>query len=226
VTTEQTSEDTTNSPPPQKPQGNAWRTFGIIVITMVVTLGISYWVVSYYLFPSGFKPVVLNQQQQQTLDEKIQRLGGGMISGSSQQLAPEAYSEDSAPREIEFTERELNALLAKNTDFAEKLAIDLSNDLVSANLLVDVDPDFPVVGGQTIKVTGGMEMRLADGQPSVSLKGISIWGVPLPNAWLGNLKNIDFVKQYGESGGLWQTFNDGVEEIVIEDGRVLFKLKE
>jgi hypothetical protein len=170
--------------------------------------------------------VVLNQQQQQTLDKKLQQLGGSAGLSSSQPLAPEAYNEADAPREIEFSEKELNALLATNTDFADKLAIDLSDNLVSAKLLVDVDPDFPILGGQTIKVTSGMEMGLADGKLRAVLKGISIWGVPLPNAWLGNLKDIDFVKQYGQSGGLWQTFTDGVEEVVIQDGKLLFKFKE
>ena len=226
MTTEEAPQDTTDKTSPEKSQSNGWRTFGIVVITMVLTLGIGYWAVTTYLFPTGFKPVVLNQQQQQTLDNKLQQLGGSAESGSSQPLAPEAYNEVGAPREIEFSERELNALLATNTDFADKLAIDLSDNLVSAKLLVDVDPDFPVLGGKTIKVTGGMEMGLTDGKLRAVLKGISIWGVPLPNAWLGNLKNIDFVKQYGQSGGLWQTFNDGVEEVVIQDGKLLFKLKE
>ena len=34
-------------------------------------------------------------------------------------------------------------------------------------------------------------MRYANGRPVMVLKGVSVWGVPLPNAWLGNLKNID-----------------------------------
>jgi hypothetical protein len=160
--------------------------------------------VTTWLFPTEFKPVVLNQEQQQTLEQKIRLLGGSSRSSENEAIEPEAYSEVGASREVEFSERELNALLAKNTELANKLAIDLSDNLVSAKLLVDVDPDFPVLGGKTIKVTGGMELRLVGSKPSAVLKGISVWGVPLPNAWIGNIKNVDLVQEFGEAGGFWQ----------------------
>jgi hypothetical protein len=179
-----------------------------------------------WLFPTEFKPVVLNQEQQQTLDRKIKLLGGSSRSNEEEAIEPEAYSEAGASREVEFSERELNALLAKNTDLANKLAIDLSDNLVSAKLLVDVDPDFPVLGGQTIKVTGGMELRLVGSRPSATLKGISVWGVPLPNAWLNNMKNVDLVQEFGNAGGFWQAISEGVEKIEVRDGRLLIKLKE
>jgi hypothetical protein len=211
---------------PVKPEGNGWRTFGIVVITVLITLGLGYWAVTSWLFPSEFKPVILNSQQQQSLDRKVQQLGIDTASQSQQPLQPERYSEAGASREIEFSERELNALLARNTDLASKLAIDLSDNLISAKLLVNIDPDFPVFGGKTLKVTGGMELRLGSGRPSAILKGISVWGVPLPNAWLGNLKDIDLLQEFGQSGGFWQIINDGVEQVEVNDGRLLIRLKE
>ena len=226
MTTEQPSTDTSTVPPPDRQQHNGWRTFGIIVITMTVTLAVGYWAVTTWLFPTEFKPVVLNQEQQQILDQKIRLLGGSSRSSENEAIEPEAYSEVGASREIEFSEREVNALLAKNTELANKLAIDLSDNLVSAKLLVDVDPDFPLLGGKTIKVTGGMELRLVDSKPSAVLKGISVWGVPLPNAWIGNTKNVDLVQEFGEAGGFWQAINDGVEKIEVRDGRLLIQLKE
>ena len=231
MTTEQLSADTSTDPPPVRQQHNGWRTLGIIVITMAVTLAVGYWAVTTWLFPTEFKPVVLNQEQQQTLDRKIKLLGGNSQSiektaSEKEAIEPEAYSEVGASREVEFSERELNALLAKNTELANKLAIDLSNNLVSAKLLVDVDPDFPVLGGKTIKVTGGMELRLVNSKPSAVLKGISVWGVPLPNAWIGNIKNVDLVQEFGEAGGFWQALNEGVEKIEVKDGRLLIQLKE
>lgn len=226
MTTEQPSADTSTMPPLVRQQHNGWRTFGIIVITMAVTLAVGYWAATTWLFPTEFKPVVLNQKQQQTLDKKISLLGGSSRSSENEAIEAEAYSEVGASREVEFSERELNALLAKNTELANKLAIDLSDNLVSARLLVDVDPDFPILGGKTIKVTGGMELRLIGSKPSAVLKGISVWGVPLPNAWIGNIKNVDLVQEFGEAGGFWQAINDGVEKIEVRDGRLIIQLKE
>jgi hypothetical protein len=226
MTTEQLSADPSNVPPPDRQQQNGWRTFGIIAITIAVTLAVGYWAVTTWLFPTEFKPVVLNQKQQQTLDQKIRFLSGSSRSSQKEAIEPEAYSEVGASREVEFSERELNALLAKNTELANKLAIDLSDNLVSAKLLVDVDPDFPILGGKTIKVTGGLELRLNDGRPSAVLRGISVWGVPLPNAWLGNTKNVDLVQEFGESGGFWQALSEGVERIEVKDGNLLIQFKE
>jgi hypothetical protein len=71
-----------------------------------------------------------------------------------------------------------------------------------------------------------MEMRFAAGRPVVILKGVSIWGVPLPNAWLGNMKNIDLVQEFGNDRGFWQAFADGVEVIDVKDGELRIRLKE
>lgn len=203
--------------------GNGWRTFGIVVITMALTIGIGYWVVTAYLFPSSFTPVVLNEKDQQRLDNKLGRLGG---AATQQTLEPEAYSEVAANREIRLSEKELNALLANKTDLANKLAIDLSDNLASAKLLIDLDPDFPFLGGKTLKVTAGMEISLDQGKPRAVLKGVSVWGVPLPNAWLGNMKNTDLNKEFGQSGGFWQSFNEGIEEIEVKEGHLRIKLRE
>ena len=144
----------------------------------------------------------------------------------TRRLAPEPYSEKDAVRQIQLTERELNALLAKNTDLAQKLAIDLSEDLASAKLLVPLDPELPILGGKTLKVTAGVELRYSNQKPMVILRGVSIWGVPIPNAWLGGIKNIDLVSEFGMEGGFWHTFAAGIKDIRIVDGRLSITLKE
>jgi hypothetical protein len=213
-----------------RPVQNGWRTFGIVVITVFITASVGYWLVTSYLFPDAFTPVVLSEKDQLRLDQKLERLGigtGGNTGASTQKtLEPEAYSEAGASRDIDFSEKEFNALLAKNTDLASKLAFDFSDNLASAKLLVNLDPDFPVLGGKTLKITAGMEIKLANGKPSAILKGVSVWGVPIPNAWLGNLKNTDLNKEFGEAGGFWQAINEGVEEIKVQEGKLHIKLKE
>ena len=208
---------------------HGWRTFGIVVITMVVTLGLSYWLITSYLFPDAFTPVVLSKKEQQRLDQKLQRLGGtaGHTASTNQKpLTPKAYSETNAQREIYLSEKEFNALLANNTDLASKLAIDFSDNLASARLLVHVDPQFPVLGGKTVELNAGLQLGLRQGKPYAILKGVSIWGVPLPNAWLGNLKNTDLIKEFGQAGGFWQAMRDGVADIAVEDGKLRIRLKE
>lgn len=78
---------------------------------------------------------------------------------------------------------------------AERFAIDLSDNLASAKLLLPVPPDFPLLGGNTIAINAGLELAYENGHPIVVLQGVSVWGVPIPNAWLGGLKNVDLVQE-------------------------------
>jgi hypothetical protein len=207
--------------------------FLIVLVTMLLTVGVTLMVVKYYFFPSDFKPVQLSVKEEQVLDAKLDRLEsidsayqprrGSIESGA---LEPEAYSEAGADRSIRFSERELNALLAKNTDLARKLAIDLSDNLMSAKLLVPVDEDFPIMGGKILKVRAGVELTYRNEKPIVILKGVSIMGVPIPNAWLGGLKNIDLVEEFGSGDGFWKAFSDGVQDIRIVEGDLQIELKE
>ena len=116
--------------------------------------------------------------------------------------------------------------MAKNTDLAKKLAFDLSENLISAKLLLPVDEDFPVLGGKILRLRSGMEFRYNKGKPVVILKGITFMGVPIPNAWMGGIKNIDLVEKFGTEKGFWKTFSDGVEDIKVEEGFLKVKLKE
>ncbi len=145
---------------------------------------------------------------------------------SSGNLKPEAYSEKGASREIKLSEREINSLVAKNTDLARKVAIDLADDLISLKILLPVDPDFPMLGGKTLRVRAGAELAYRDSRPIVKLRGVSIMGVPVPNAWLGGLKNIDLVSEFGTDTGFWKTFADGMESMSVREGELYIKLRE
>jgi len=211
----------------------------IVCLTILVTLGGSYWFMKTYVLVSNFKPVHLSNKEEKVLEDKLHTLGyqpAEKPAGHGQPasddfdargvLKPEPYSEVGARREVTFSERELNALLARNTDLARKLAIDLSDDLVSARLLVPMEPDFPVVGGKTLRFNAGLELAYVNGQPRVVLKGVSFMGVPVPSAWLGGLKNIDLVTEFGKDPGFWKSFSEGIQDIHVEEGRIKIKLKK
>jgi len=232
--------DVTSSTAPEQPRRSGLKLLLIVLATVVVTAALTFWVVRAYIFPADFKPVELSEQEEQVLNAKLEKLDTlqtrrtrGAAKAAQQRedaeaemLEPEAYSEAGADRSITLSERELNGLLAKNTDLARKLAIDLSEDLLSAKLLVPVDEDFPIMGGQILKVRAGMELAYRNNRPVAILKGVSVMGVPIPNAWLGGMKNIDLIEYYGKEAGFWKAFADGVDNIRIEDGNVTMVLKE
>jgi hypothetical protein len=200
------------------------RALGFLLLTVALTTAATVWIIKAYVFPPEFKPVELSAKEERVLDEKIERLEG--FASSSAALEPEAYSEKDADREILLSERELNALVAKNTDLARRVAIDFSEDLVSAKVLMPMDEDFPILGGQIIRLRAGLELGYMDERPVVILKGVSVMGVPLPSAWLGGLKNIDLVKEFGGDEGIWKAFAAGVEELDVSDGQLRVRLRE
>jgi len=218
-------------------KGGCLRTLSIMLITVIISVVVTLFVANHYLFPKKFDPVELNQREESQLNKKLKQFGLPTFSSQNSQdnqesnasankLEPTPYTEEGAKREVSFTEKELNAMLAKNTDLADKAVIDLADNLASVNVLMPLDPDFPVLGGKTLKLNAGAELAFADGKPIVKLKGVSLWGVPMPNAWLGNLKNVDLVKEFGGDEGFWKSFADGVENIQVAEGRLVIKLKE
>lgn len=222
-------------PTPQPKQSfSIMQVLGMVLASTCIAVVTTALIIKLYLFPSSFSPVELSPKETQQLAAKLEKLEGFNHSAAPKKckqsengsLIPEKYSEEGVSRDIHFTERELNALVAKNTDLAKKLAIDLTENMVSVKLLVPLDPDLPMLGGKTLKIKAGTELAHRDGKPVIKLKGISLMGIPMPNAWLGGIKNIDLIKEYGAQDGFWKSFADGVDSIDVVEGRLNIRLKD
>ncbi|MBU1564683.1 MAG: arginine N-succinyltransferase [Proteobacteria bacterium] len=208
--------------------------FAMVVGAMCLTIIATVFAIKVFLFPGPFTPVVLSEKESLQLDKKLaifEGYGSVQAVGPNEHtkngsLKPEKYSEEGSLREISFTERELNAIVAKNTDLAEQLAIDLAVDMVSIKLLIPLDQDFPMLGGKTLKIKAGIELAYRQDRPVIKLKGVSVMGVPIPNAWLGGIKNIDLIKEFGVDEGFWKTFADGIESINVVEGFLKIRLRE
>ncbi len=207
------------------------KVLGIVVLTVIVTILVGWWVVRTYVFPSQFRPVALNTVEMQVLDDKLERLGIGegavRVNERGEEVAvPVPYSEADADRDVFLTERELNGLIAKDPELGSRVAIDLADDLASVVVLIPIPEDFPFMPGRTLRVRSGAEVAFRDGRPVVALKGVSVMGVPVPNAWLGDLKDVDLVQRFGGRDGIWTAFASGVEGLAIEEGRLHIRLRE
>ncbi len=218
---------------------SSWpRRLGIAAAVFIVITLLGVWWIRYNLYASPFSPTKLNEHEQQVLGEKLDRLersiqgerkspGAGTAEKKGEaRLEPEPYKEEAAKRKITITEKELNALIAKDEETARRVAIDLSDDKVSVKLLIPVDQDFPVLGGKTLRLSCGITLGHEAGKPVVAIRGVSIGGVPIPNAWLGNIKDMDLVQEFGGRGGFWDAFSKGMEDMRVSDGSFSIKLKE
>ncbi len=211
------------------PQASPWRSTILIlslIFLVLVALG-GYWIwTNFYAAP--IQPVELTQGEEKVLEEKLEKVqeASAAIAGNESGLEPEPYSEQGAKRDLAFSERELNALIARSPELADRVSVDLSPGMLSVTALVPVDKDFPVAGGTTVKLKLGVELGYHEGAPTVVLKGVSLGGVPIPSAWLGGLKHKNLVKEFGNERGFWKLFSDGVKALEVEDGQLKLSLKE
>jgi hypothetical protein len=203
----------------------------IVLVVIIVTAGLTFFAARTYLFPAELEPVKLSIKEKTQLNRKLRRLGWQREVTDKDKIdkevmEPEPYTESDKDREITLTEKELNGLIADDPKLARRIAIDLDNDLASAKILIPIPEDFPVMPGRVLRVNAGIELRLDDARkPVISLKGVSVMGVPIPNSWLGNLKNVDLVSEYGDQG-FWRAFSEGVDNIEVKEGEIFIKLRE
>ena len=78
----------------------------------------------------------------------------------------------------------------------------------------------PIVGGKRLKARARFLVGDIPGKPALVLDDLTVWGISLPNDWLGGLKGQDLL---GEAlgGGI-----GGVEEFKVERGRLVIRLAE
>ena len=48
----------------------------------------------------------------------------------------------------------------------------------------------------------------------------------MPNAWLGNLKNVNLLGEFGTDDGFRKIFTAGVQTIKVRQGHLEIRLKE
>lgn len=203
---------------------------GLLLLAIVVSVLVTLFVARAWLYPQPFEPVRLSAAEAVTLERKLDNLAdaaeGAATPDQRDGLRPEIYRERAEDRVIHFSQRELNAMIARNPDLADRLALHLSDDMLSATMLITLPPDFPVFAGQTVRVATGLRLRHDGERPQIVVEGVSVMGVPVPSAWLGGIKGQDLVTLFGPDQGFWSAFGKGVRELRVADGRLRIELTE
>ncbi len=134
--------------------------------------------------------------------------------------SPPTY--EKGKREISITERELNGLLNQHTKLGESVSLELATGAVFARVAADLDPDMPIIGGKNLKARARFFAQTRDGVPELVLDDLTIWGISMPNDWLGGLKGKNLLGEiFGDGPQL-----SGIESLEIERGHLTIKLKE
>lgn len=192
------------------------------------------------------------------LDPLERRAGDGLAASPDDPAGRrlEVYAPDPSARRIEFTERELNALIdhalsGHSTSGPEgsgdrigaaaassplRMRVRLSPDQVSLATWLDFGESGGPFGLRRLRIDTGLRMVQAtvDGDaPRAELVGISVGGVPIPRRWLDALFGPEFsqsvmapLQTQALSPALRGFALGGVERLEIEDGRIAIQLAE
>jgi hypothetical protein len=203
------SEPSSPPPAPRKKSCLVPVLIGIITV-LVIAIGVIWW------NNRPIKPVQLSAEEKTVVQQKVEAI--------QQVEKPAEPTYEKGKKEIVLTERELNGLLNEHTTLGQKLKLELATDAVHARYETDLDPDLPVVGGKKLKARARFLVKTAGGSPSLVLEDFTLWGVSLPNDWLGQLKGRDILGEIlgGGKGGKIA----GIEEMTVSSGELKIRLKE
>jgi hypothetical protein len=199
-----------------------------LLITVCVLFGVfgltaasaTFWY-QYNFNASPFKPVALTSGEQKTLDAKMAVLGG-----KAEELPAPAPSDPA--KTIVLNEREINSWL-KEQGLAETVKFSIRNGGIAATILAPVEKDVPMFGGHTVRLQVAFNTKLDEHRRfALSLSDVSVGGISLPNAWLGNVKGINLLAQNegAAENPVFQGFAAGIKDFQVREGELRMVLND
>ena len=202
-----------NTPPSLPRRRSRWRT-PLLVLLVLVILVISLGAGGWWWINRPIIPTVLNEGEQQALEQKIAVL-------QQEEAAPDYVPGDKV---IVLTEREINGFLELH-ELGDRLRFDLGKDALHARLATKIPADSPILPGKTLKGRARFLLTEENGNPSVVLDDVTIWGISLPNAWLGNIKGENLVEAVGDELGN-NFIADGIKSLEVNRNEIVILFPE
>jgi hypothetical protein len=194
---------------------------GIVLTCCLLTAVGTVWWVKRNLYASPLHPVELSLTEQSALNDKLAQL-----ELAEEVVPPPSAPENKDPRTLFLTAKEINAFMA-DQGIGEQVKIDLSRNRIAANFLLPIDENAPLFAGTTLRIRLAISALMSEtGKLVIKVDDISLGGIPLPNAWLGDIKGLDLVS--GEIGNdpAVQRFVSGIKDFRLENGQVQIVLNE
>lgn len=191
---------------------------GVLLLCCGLTAAATAWWVKRNVYASPMSPVSLTATEEAQLQQKISVLENAP--------AEPAVPPEEAKRTLVLTQKEVNAYLAKQ-GLGESVKVDLKKDALAVNTLIPVPPDAPLLGGTTLRIRVALAAAMDENHKlALQVQDISLGGVPLPNAWLGDIKGVNLVTSEIHSNPTLKRFFDGIKEMDLEDGSLRVVLNE
>lgn len=218
--------------PPSVPQPasiaprSSWRKKALIVTSIVfgtatLTIAGTAWWVKRNVYASPFTPVALSATEQSALDQKLEVLK----QNGTAEAAP--VDPEIAKRTLTITDREINAFLEQQ-GLGEQVKVSLQNGGGTATFLLPMSSDGVPGSGPTLRISVSLGAKMdQDKKFALSISDVSVGGVPLPNAWLGNMKGLNMLADAPISDDpALKAFVAGIRDFSIRAGQLNVVLNE
>ncbi len=191
---------------------------GVLLLCCGITAAATAWWVKRNVYASPMTPVSLTATEEVELQQKI--------AAFENPAAAPAVSPEEAKRTLVVSQKEVNAYLAKQ-GLGESVKVDLNKDALAVSTLIPVPPDAPFLGGTTLRIRVSLAASMNDShQVVLNVQDVSLGGVPMPNAWLGDIKGVNLVTSDINTNPALKRFFDGIKEMDLEDDSLRVVLNE
>ncbi|MBL9146740.1 MAG: hypothetical protein JNM99_23865 [Verrucomicrobiaceae bacterium] len=194
---------------------------GIVFGTATLTIAGTAWWVKRNIYASPFTPVALSATEQSALDQKLAVL---KQSGAAE-AAP--VDPEVAKRTLTITDREINAFLEQQ-GLGEQVKVSLHHGGGTATFLLPMSSDGVPNSGPTLRISVSLGAKMDENKKfALSISDVSVGGVPLPNAWLGNMKGLNMLADAPISDDpALKAFAAGIRDFSIRSGQLSVVLNE
>ncbi len=193
--------------PPKKRRGCFF--YGAITAVLCVLIFVGGFAAAIWWIQRPVEPVVLTASEKQEVQAKVEQL-----------QPPAESSYQPGKKTISFTEHELNGLLNEHTELGEALKFEIEKDSINAHIVHTLPPDSPILAGKTLRGRAQMELVFEESRPRLVIKDVTFYGISLPNAWLGGVKDRDLINDLSGGSGADGVRFSGVESFKLEKGRI------
>ena len=168
--------------------------------------------------PMALPKVKMPAEELKKLKDRMAAFDGAMESQSN-----------TAP--LILTDREINALLGSSPqlkDYRDEFYISLEGDQIKGQMSLPLDTfnKMPLLDlkGRYLNGTGILTATITNGTFYVSVKSLEVKGKPLPESFLGPLRQENLAKAFNR--GTNATAFERYESVQVKDGVLIIKAKE
>jgi len=163
--------------------------------------------------PMELPHVELPQEQAEALDARVEEFKKSLDTGK-----------DVKP--LILTPEEINALIAKNPDFKDRLHVEIPGDKIQGQISLPLtEIGLPGLKGRYLNGKAAFSVLLNNGQLFVTLESLEVNGKPVPGEALQSFRGqnlaADFAKEPENAKAI-----EKLESIEIKDGKLVIKPRE